>query len=63
MPIEFNGSPSTTLGVELELGLVDRETRQLVPVAIEVLDDLAVWFGIGPARVRALLNQLADDAT
>jgi len=28
----------------------------------KVLDDLAVWFGIGPARVRVLLDQLADDA-
>jgi len=26
-----------------------------------VLDDLAQWFGIGPARVRVLLDQLADD--
>lgn len=29
----------------------------------KVLDDLAQWFGIGPARVRALLNQLAEDAS
>jgi len=28
----------------------------------QVLSDLALWFGIGPARVRVLLNQLADDA-
>jgi len=28
----------------------------------QVLDSLAVWFGIGPARVRVLLDQLADDA-
>jgi tellurite resistance protein len=28
----------------------------------KVLDDLALWFGIGPARVRILLDQLADDA-
>lgn len=28
----------------------------------QVLSDLALWFGIGPARVRVLLDQLADDA-
>lgn len=40
MPIEFAGSPAPTLGVELELGLVDRETRALVSAANEVLDEL-----------------------
>ena len=28
----------------------------------QVLDDLAVWFGMGPARIRVVLDQLADDA-
>jgi carboxylate-amine ligase len=37
MAIVFNGSPSATLGVEIELGLVDRETRDLRGAAIEVL--------------------------
>lgn len=40
VPIEFNGSPSTTLGIELELGLVDRETRALTSASNEVLEEL-----------------------
>lgn len=38
--IEFCGSPSTTLGVELELGLVDRHTRQLTAASNEILAEL-----------------------
>lgn len=37
MPIEFNCSPSPTLGVELELGLVDDRDRGLAGSAIDVL--------------------------
>lgn len=40
MTIEFNGSPATTLGVELELGLVDRRSRALTAAANDVLDHL-----------------------
>ena len=40
VPIEFASSPSTTLGVELELGLVDRERRTLVAASNEVLAEL-----------------------
>ncbi len=40
MPIAFCGSPATTLGIELELGLVDRRTRALVGAATEVLAEL-----------------------
>jgi carboxylate-amine ligase len=39
--IPFHGSPSPTLGVELELGLVDLETGELVGAAALVLDHLA----------------------
>jgi glutamate---cysteine ligase / carboxylate-amine ligase len=49
VPIEFHGSPSTTLGIELELGLVDPETRALTTAAIEVLTSLA---GSGPAGIE-----------
>jgi carboxylate-amine ligase len=37
MSITFNPSPTPTLGVELELQLVDRKTRQLTPLGPEVL--------------------------
>jgi carboxylate-amine ligase len=36
--IAFNASPRCTLGVELELQLVDRSTRQLVSAASPILD-------------------------
>lgn len=41
MSIEFHGSPAPTLGVELELGLVDRSTGALVGAAGGVIDRLA----------------------
>ncbi len=40
MEISFCGSPSTSLGVEWELELVDRSTRQLRGGATEILDRL-----------------------
>ncbi|UDY36904.1 glutamate--cysteine ligase [Dermatobacter hominis] len=50
MAIEFRTSPTTTLGVELELGLVDRGSRELVNAASEVLARLA---GGGPGTGAA----------
>jgi carboxylate-amine ligase len=38
--IEFNGSPAPTLGVEVELELVDRETGELVSAAADILAEL-----------------------
>lgn len=40
MRIEFNGSPAPTLGVEVELELVDRETGDLVSAATDILTEL-----------------------
>ena len=40
MSIDFCGSPRPTLGVELELGLVDPDTRALVGDAVAVIDDV-----------------------
>jgi carboxylate-amine ligase len=37
MPIQFNASKAHTLGVEIELGVVDRTSLQLVPRAAEIL--------------------------
>lgn len=37
-PLVFNASPEPTIGVEMELWIVDPETRQLVPRAGELLD-------------------------
>ncbi len=41
MRIDFNASPRPTLGVEIELSLVDNETRALTSVATDVLAALA----------------------
>lgn len=40
MAVEFNPSPSRSLGVEVELGIVDRVTGDLVPVSSQVIDAL-----------------------
>lgn len=43
--MEFNSSPRNTLGVEVELGLVDTSTLQLAPSSDEVLAVLAEPYG------------------
>ncbi|MGO1538171.1 MAG: carboxylate-amine ligase [Leucobacter sp.] len=40
MPIEFTSSPRSTLGIEWELTLVDRDTRDLVSHAPQILMEL-----------------------
>ncbi len=40
MAVEFNPSPSRSLGVEVELGIVDRMTGELMPVSSQVIDTL-----------------------
>jgi len=36
--IAFNGSPGPTLGVELELQIIDHETKSLVSGAPEIIE-------------------------
>ena len=50
MGIEFARSRRSTIGVEWELGLVDRETGDLRPVAAEALDSLAARRGEEPGE-------------
>lgn len=45
MKIEFAANTEHTLGIELELHIVDRETRDLVSSANEILDELGAPFG------------------
>ncbi len=40
MSVQFNGSPDYTLGVEIELGVIDKETLGLVPRAADILDQV-----------------------
>ncbi len=45
MEIAFNSSPRASLGVEVELELVDRETRQLASAATDILTELGEGHG------------------
>ena len=40
MQIDFNSSPTSSLGIEVELEIVDRETRELASAATEILKEL-----------------------
>jgi glutamate---cysteine ligase / carboxylate-amine ligase len=42
MEIPFNASPQTTLGIEVELGIVDVRTRELASAAGTLIDELGV---------------------
>ena len=39
--INFTSSPARTVGVELELSVVDRETRELAPMGPQLLEKLS----------------------
>lgn len=45
--VEFNSSPKSTIGVEVEYGIVDRSTGVLVPVASEILREVASGYPDG----------------
>lgn len=45
MALTFDSSPTSSLGLELELGLVDLSTGELVCAASEIIDELAAPFG------------------
>jgi carboxylate-amine ligase len=47
MEISFNASPCTSLGVEVELGIVDLETGELVSAASEMLAELGASHASG----------------
>ena len=55
MQIDFTSSERSTLGVEWELALTDRETGELAPHAPAVLADLAHLNDDGPVRVTGEL--------
>lgn len=45
MSLTFHSSPTSSLGVELELGLVDLQTGELVCAASEIIEELALPYG------------------
>ncbi|HEX2700848.1 MAG TPA: glutamate--cysteine ligase [Acidimicrobiales bacterium] len=65
MQIDFNGSETTSLGVEMELELVDAETRELRSAASEILDVLGVAHGDGghPKAKHELLESTIEIIT
>ena len=42
MKINFNGSPNPTIGVELELQIIDPKTKNLVSGAQQILEKTTV---------------------
>jgi glutamate---cysteine ligase / carboxylate-amine ligase len=59
VPIEFRGSPARTLGVELELGLVDLATRELRSDAVEILAELSAGDATGaPGDLERIKHEL-----
>ncbi len=63
MQIPFNASPTSSLGVEWELQLVDRETRELTSGATEILDALTGGSGEHPTAKKELLQSTIEVIT
>ncbi len=61
--IDFHDSPAPTLGVEWELGLVDRTTRDLVNAASEVFELVAERHGPQPRIHKELLRNTVELTT
>ncbi len=45
MPIQFNASSNPTLGVEIELGIINRDSYELVPLAADILKQVPEHWG------------------
>ena len=56
MKIAFNGSPGPTLGVEVELQLLDPETRNLVSAAPRIIERLAGDAHIKPELIESTIE-------
>jgi carboxylate-amine ligase len=52
MHIPFHASPETSLGIEVELSVVDRETRGLINVASTLFEDLGVGHAEGHPKAK-----------
>ena len=60
MPIDFHDSPTPSLGVEWEFGLVDRHTRDLVNAASQLFDLVHERHGEQPRIHRELLRNTVE---
>ena len=65
MPIEFVSSPRPTIGVEMELELIDRDSRELVKGAHEILAEMGAPHGQGghPKAKPELLQSTVEIIT
>lgn len=54
MAIEFSGSPKPTIGVEIELQLIDPDTKDLAPASVQILEQCQKR---GVERVKAEITQ------
>ena len=65
MPISFASSPRSTLGIEWEIALVDRDTRELTNIAPEILAALDPRFpgGTFPHLTTELLENTVELVT
>lgn len=56
MSVTFQGSPAPTVGIEVELQLVDRETRELVSLGPKVLEELPGSTWLKPELLQSTLE-------
>ena len=59
MAIEFEGSDGPTLGIEMELEVIDRDTRELKPAAAELIGELSRELS-GEAEHPKVKHELLD---
>lgn len=63
MAIAFDGSDGPTLGIEMELEVVDRETRELTPAATDIINELSEGQGEHPKVKHELLDSTIEVIT
>jgi len=63
MTIEFDGSDGPTLGIEMELEVIDRDTRELKPAAAELIGELSGGTGDHPKVKHELLDSTIEVIT
>lgn len=60
--MEFVSSPQSTLGIELELGIVDRQTRSLQPYSVDLLAEVGRPHGGAHPKAKHELYQSSVEA-
>ena len=62
MRIHFNGSPRSTVGVEVELQIIDPETKNLVSVAPRILERVKDSTHVKPELIEPVAKRLGRHA-